>query len=50
MKGKGRTPEQENSKHESGPADRNSKQFQMTKICKIIKQAFFGFGFLDFFD
>jgi hypothetical protein len=26
----------------------NSKQFQMTKICKITKRGFFAFGVLDF--
>ena len=30
-----KAPRTKNSQHESGPADRNSKQFQMTKIGKI---------------
>jgi len=33
-------PRTKNSKHERGPADRNSKQFQMTKICKIPNNSF----------
>ena len=39
-----RAPRTKNSKHEI----RNSKQFQMLKICKNVKQASFGFGVLDF--
>ena len=41
-----RGPKNKNSKHEI----RNSKQFQIIKICKNVNQASFGFGVLDFPD
>jgi hypothetical protein len=44
VEGTQRRQEQEISKHEI----RNSKQFQITKICKIPRQTSFGFGVLDF--